>query len=447
MASNTLEGHLQRLRSLPTIRQRCTLVHELAQQGRLEYFEYHPEAEASVVDFCAEIMKRDYSNFAEIPPHGRWRHFDTGKERINPLLASWSSRTPPIPKEEQCARLLDLFLVSVLLDAGAGNAWKYKEQGDDGAYYSRSEGLAIASLDMFRNGLFSSNLNDKERVDAGGLGSLTVSEVATAMQVTPDNPMSGLDGRAGLLQKLGQALKSGPTYFGEEGRVGNLLHYLKGHVEEDSRRATATVHISKLWEAVMLGLAPIWPTDRTKLNGIPLGDVWRCEALKGKEVKKEGDTKSGWEAELLGLVPFHKLSQWLTYSLVEPIEKLMGWKFEGMEDMTGLPEYRNGGLLVDLGVLTLRPTVLSPDFYPDPSSKIPRIPASHPAIIEWRAMTVIELDRIADQLRTKTGTNLTLPQVLEAATWKGGREIARQLRGDINGGGPPIEIESDGTVF
>jgi len=55
-------------------------------------------------------------------------------------------------------------------------------------------------------------------------------------------------------------------------------------------------------------------------------------------------------------------------------------------------------------------------------------------------------DRIAAQIRTTLGTELTLPQILESATWKGGREIAKELRGD-KGGGPPIEIESDGTVF
>lgn len=41
--------------------------------------------------------------------------------------------------------------------------------------------------------------------------------------------------------------------------------------------------------------------------------------------------------------------------------------------------------------------------------------------------------------------SLTLAQILESATWKGGREIARQKRPET--GGPPIEIESDGTVF
>ena len=143
-------------------------------------------------------------------------------------------------------------------------------------------------------------------------------------------------------------------------------------------------------------------------------------------------------------MPFHKLTGWTTYSLVEPIEKILGWRFDGLEDMTGLPEYRNGacvhhrawgklascsrrfcgarslmsfsfppspllifgywywywrgcgwsskgGLLVDLGVLSLKPLAIPASYYPPASSEIPRLPPSHPAIVEWRAMTVIEL--------------------------------------------------------
>jgi len=176
---------------------------------------------------------------------------------------------------------------------------------------------------------------------------------------------------------------------------------------------------------------------RTKLGGVSLGDVWPCDALKPTAVA-EGDE----------LVPFHKLTGWITYSLVEPIQKVMGWDIEGIEFMTGLPEYRNGGLLVDLGVLTLRPGAILESFYPDPNSSIPKLPPSHPAIVEWRAMTIIELDRIAEAIRKKLGltsAELTLAQVLESATWKGGREIAKQKRPAT--GGPPIDIESDGTVF
>lgn len=129
-------------------------------------------------------------------------------------------------------------------------------------------------------------------------------------------------------------------------------------------------------------------------------------------------------------------------------------------------ELVSGGLLVDIGVLTLKPEALSSSFFPDPSSGIPRLLPSHPAIVEWRAMTVIELyvvclliswqdpdldfrrDRIGDIIRTKLGLSkaqLSLAQILESATWKGGREIAKQKRPAT--GGPPIDIESDGTVF
>lgn len=91
------------------------------------------------------------------------------------------------------------------------------------------------------------------------------------------------------------------------------------------------VPVSALWYALIVGLAPIWPTDRTTLGGVPLGDVWPCEVLRAS-ANEEGDE----------LVPFHKLTGWTTYSLVEPIEKVLGWKFDGLEDLTGLPEYRNG---------------------------------------------------------------------------------------------------------
>jgi hypothetical protein len=45
------------LRTLPAIRERCSQVHELAKQGKLEYFDYHPENELDVAKFCVEIMK------------------------------------------------------------------------------------------------------------------------------------------------------------------------------------------------------------------------------------------------------------------------------------------------------------------------------------------------------------------------------------------------------
>ncbi|CAE6433279.1 unnamed protein product [Rhizoctonia solani] len=426
----SVESTVAYLRTLPSIRERCSRVHDLAKEGKLEYFDYHPDKEKDVIEFCAKIIERDFGNaYDTIPPHSRWRHFDAGRERIAPLLAQWSKELAPL---ETAKRLIDLFLVSVLLDAGAGNAWAYTETG--GQKFGRSEGLAIASLDMFLAGFFANDGGLK--VDAPGLKRVTPEKTGEAMQVSASNPMSGLEGRSNLLANLGGALAASPEMFGPDGRPGNLLDFIEK--QGKNKDGKTHVHISALWHVLIEGLAPIWPATRTQLGGVSLGDVWPCSALR---------TSPGVSPDTPGsdLVPFHKLSQWLAYSLVEPIEKVLGWKVEGLEDMTGLPEYRNGGLLVDLGVLTLRKETVS-SFYPDPKVDIARLPPSHPAIIEWRAMTVIELDRIAEGLRGHLNApNLALAQVLESATWKGGREIAKKKRPETSG--PPIEIESDGTVF
>jgi hypothetical protein len=93
-------------------------------------------------------------DYASIPPHGRWQHFKVGgHDRIADLLSCWPST---VDQPERCRRLLDLFLVSVLLDAGAGTSWSYKSN-ENGRVYKRSEGLAIASLEMFKSGIFSSD--------------------------------------------------------------------------------------------------------------------------------------------------------------------------------------------------------------------------------------------------------------------------------------------------
>ncbi|KIY49687.1 DUF1688-domain-containing protein [Fistulina hepatica ATCC 64428] len=410
------------LRTLSSIRDRCGQVFELAKAGKLDYFDYHPEREEDVIVFCANIVQRDFgTDYASIPPHGRWRHLDAGHARVEPMMAKWD-----VDVKEKTRRIIDIFVVSVLLDAGAGNAWKYHEESSDKTF-ARSEGLGVASIHMFKQGFFSSDPSQPYQVDAAGLAKVTAENTAKAMQVSEANPMVGLEGRASLLSRLSIALKENPQFFGADGRPGNVIDFLEN--ESIQQNDTRVVPIAALWHALLDGFNAIWPPSRTKLAGLSLGDVWPCSSLK-----------TAFPAEGDDLVPFHKLTGWMTYSLIEPIQKILGWQFEGIEDMTGLPEYRNGGLLVDLGILTLKPNAL-----PLNANGLPHAEPSHPAIVEWRAVTVIELDRIAAGLRKKLGADLSLAQVLESATWKGGREIAKQKRSAT--GGPPIEIDSDGTVF
>ncbi|XP_006455359.1 hypothetical protein AGABI2DRAFT_75380 [Agaricus bisporus var. bisporus H97] len=423
----------QYLRTLPAIRERCLALYDLATQDKLLYFDYHPEKEADVVDFCLDIIKRDYnSDPNNIQPHGRWRHLDAGLPRIQPLLTTWSHLQIDI--KEQSRRLIDLFLISVLLDAGAGNTWKYIEPGTNKTF-NRSEGLGVASAHMFQSGFFSG----VEGEPSAGLEKITVERTKEAMQVTSSNPMTGLEGRTSLLSNLSKALTSNPEFFGTEGRPGNLIDFLETQALPTTSNKK-TIPLAALWTALLDGLNPIWPS-RISLANIPLGDVWPSPTL-AQSVSTTSQNRGTQESDIL--IPFHKLTQWMTYSLVEVFEKVLGWDVQGLDDMTGLPEYRNGGLLVDLGVLVLKPDMLPVNS----ESGLPTASAEHPAIVEWRAMTVIELDRIADRVRERLGLGkeeLSLAQVLEGATWKGGREIAKMKRPGT--GGPPIEIESDGTVF
>lgn len=93
------------------------------------------------------IQQRDYdAPFTSIPAHGRHQHFCVGgRDRIAHLLSTWEN----VDSTEKCRRLIDLFLVSVLLDAGAGTQWSYKST-ENGRIYRRSEGIAVASLEMFK---------------------------------------------------------------------------------------------------------------------------------------------------------------------------------------------------------------------------------------------------------------------------------------------------------
>jgi hypothetical protein len=142
-----------------------------------------------------------------------------GRPRVEQLLASWPLSL--VDAHERCRRLLDLFVGSVLLDAGAGTQWQYKSK-ENSKIYRRSEGLAVASYEMFKAGTFSSDPSELCQVDSKGLKALTEEIVAKGLQVSPENPIEGLGGRTGLLVRLGDAVTN-RTIFGESERPGNML--------------------------------------------------------------------------------------------------------------------------------------------------------------------------------------------------------------------------------
>jgi hypothetical protein len=403
------------LLSAAAVRERCGLILQAAERGETRHFRLVPSRLDAAADRVAAVTRRRYPDL-HVPYHSRWRHFDAGSLDRAALAAPGADRL------ETARARIDLAIVSVLLDAGAGAVWRYRE-AETGAVLARSEGLAIASLRAMQAGLFSADPDNPWRADAAALCTLTAERLGQAFQHGPGNELAGLEGRAALLRRLGAVAADAPEHFGRPARLGSLMDYWTGSAGvspasggRDGRGPS--ISAPDILRLLLHALGPIWP-GRLSLGGVPLGDCGRHSAVPGN-----------------GLVPFHKLSQWLAYSLVEPLESA-GVAVTDLDGLTGLAEYRNGGLFLDCGVIEPRDPDL-PRLSLDPFGE---------AVVEWRALTVALLDRLAVQVRARLGRSpaeLPLAAALEGGSWAAGREIAAELRRD---GSPPLSVASDGTLF
>jgi hypothetical protein len=305
------------------VRERARQMLELGLARRLLHFSARPERLEACADYVLDTIRANYPTL-DIPFHARWRHFVmAGDDRWKRLDAS--AGFPDSAARGRAA--YDLAVVSVLLDAGAGPDWRYRD-GVTGREIGRSEGLALASLDMFAAGLFSSDPADPLQADATGLKRLDAAALAQGFQAGPGNPLLALEGRAALLNRLGEELERQGL-----SRPGMLFDRFAGEA------GTGTLRAAYMLGEVLATFGGIWPS-RLTLAGVALGDTWRHPLIAPGEATE-------------GLVPFHKLSQWLTYSLIEPLQ-WAGIAVLGIDDLTGLPEYRNGGLFLDLGVIALK---------------------------------------------------------------------------------------------
>ena len=396
------------LRDPATIRLRAESLLEKGLAGELAHFDVRLDALEEVVDRVLAVTRAAYPDLV-IPTHSRWGHFRVGGvDRV----ALFDEAIAPRDDLERTRCRFDLVTTSVLLDAGAGPDWTYRES-ETAETWSRSEGLAVASYRMFSHGVFSASGEDRLRADASRLEEIDAEILASSLQVSAANPLAGLDGRAALLRELGAALRARSL-----GRVGGLVDVLET-VSEGGR-----IRAGQILRAVLEGIGSIWHGSMS-VDGESVGDVWRYPP---------GDVSAADSAG--GLVPFHKIAQWLVYSLIEPLE-FGGFEVVGVDELTALAEYRNGGLLVDGGVLVPKQAEVTERRH-SPGSAV---------VIEWRALTVALIDRVAEKLRAvlgRTPQELPLASVLEGGTWRAGRQIAREKRPD---GGPPIRVDTNGTVF
>lgn len=393
------------LLSAQAVRSHCAQIMRLAERDAAPHFRWHPKRLPQAAAYVADTIRQRYPDL-DVPYHSRWRHFEAGG------IDRWQALADAVPMDaaERARVRIDLVIPSVLLDAGAGPDWHYDDAAG-GMRLARSEGLGVASLALFASGALSADAAQPLRTDAAALARFDAAALARAFQVGPENPLVGLEGRAGLLRRLGEVMAGAPELFGRPARLGNLYDGIAARA--DNGRIEAGAVLKLLLDA----LGPVWP-GRLTVDGVNLGDCWRHPGTDD------------------GLAPFHKLTQWLTYSLLEPLEEA-GLAVTGLDQLTGLPEYRNGGLLLDFGIITPR----------DPSFTSRLLTVDEPAVVEWRALTVMALDRLAEAVRAELGVTAAqfpLARILEGGTWAAGRRIAAERR---PGGAPPVQIDSDGTVF
>jgi hypothetical protein len=403
------------LRTTVAVRERAVQLLNRARMRESDWFTIDDGKMDATAAAVVDATRKRYPRL-RIPLHSRWRHFEAGgvnrKAELDKLLAD-------LPESSRVHALIDLAFVSVLLDAGAGPDWKYVEPST-GMTFTRSEGLAVASYHAFVGGMFSSDKNRPLQADIQGLRALVTDHLATAFQVSDANPLVGLEERAVLLRRLGEVMQVQPGVFGQNSRPSGLFNTVVtpfGHGVSQ----TASISAHAILSQILFSLSDIWPNGNS-IGRVALGDCWRHPAVRGEGLS------DGW-------MPFHKLSQWLTYSLIEPFQ-WSGVQIYGVDQLTALPEYRNGGLVLDTGLLKLREELVTRQVW-QPGDEI---------IVEWRALTVALLDEVAQVVRRQLRLNeaqLPLGCVLEGGSWAAGRELAQRLRGGL----PPLQVASDGTVF
>ena len=237
-------------------------------------------------------------------------------------------------------------------------------------------------LNLLRSGLLSYDKKTPYSVCALGLESLSKEEFASAMQHKEENVLLAFEKRYQLLKNLAHIMKKMSLFTGKNNAELGELYRLFHQKQKQSNRII--LYLQRIFLKTYLIVSPRYIFENWEgpliVEGHSLGDTWHHPCIKAK-----------YSCD--GYVPFHKLAQWLCYSLFEPLQELSSIKIEDINKLTGLPEYRNGGLLVDFSYLELKDKNLY-----DLRHNIQDI-----LVVEWRALTLIALDKIYYKILSRLG--------------------------------------------
>ena len=282
------------------VRERCALVLRLGRDGRSPHF---------------TLDARSLAGRRRLRRRGDARELSRSAHSLSQPLAAFfapaastagqgsRSASPATTRSSARASAVDLATVSVLLDAGAGDAWRYREAATGlhlralGGARGRQPRHVCAPAD------FPAMPTSRCGSTVAAWISLSARRWRATFRSTPDNPLVGLRARAALLRRLGARARSdGRTCSAARPRgPGNIVDHLLGRRRRERRGAGACSTL--LLDGVVADLA-VRTGDRRR-------PARRCRPPSGGRCADDATD---------GIVPFHKLSQWLTYSLIEPLE-------------------------------------------------------------------------------------------------------------------------------
>ena len=369
------------------------------------------------VDLVLETTRKAYptSTCRSIRAGGTSSSTATTAGRASPTQHRWPDRAARARAE------FDLAIVSVLLDAGAGPTWRYRDAADRRGDRPLGRAWRWRASRCSRPALSRPMPRDPLRADADVLANLAVADLARGFQVAR---------RQSAGRPRGPRRSAAPPRQAGRREAGCLRHATTAAARRPVRsargagRRAAASRARRSCRELLQQLGPIWPS-RLTLGGIPLGDCWRHPAL----TTRRRDQRPGAAAQALAMAGlFADRAAADAPASTSPTS-------------TASPASPN----IAMAACSSIPACWR--------SATPTMPqrehdVASPLVVEWRALTVALLDRSPTAVRQRLGLDARVAAAGEdaakAAPGPRAARIARERRAD---GSPPLKVISDGTVF